>query len=478
MEKELKNSDIRPPIVTILGHVDHGKTTLLDAIRKANVAGGEHGGITQHIGAYQITHNLQYITFVDTPGHAAFEKMRSRGAEVADIAILVVAANDSVKPQTTEAIKHIKAAQTPIIVAITKTDLPNVNVEKVKQDLQKQEVVAESYGGNVPFVEVAAPKGKGIAELLEVIQLVWQITPQKNLPKDPLEAVVVESFLDKSRGPVNSVIVKKGSLSLGQKIEVDSEIIKVKALVDDSGKNIKEANPSKPVEILGFKKILEVGSIVKEIIKTGDGIVKEASTHGDIIAKAQEAKDKFKVIIKADVLGSLEAIVANLPEKILVISQGVGDVQPADINFAKGAKAPVLAFNVSIPAAVLKHAKQEHVPIRQYQVIYKLIDDLEDIVKSFEDTKHEIKIKGRAQIVATFEIDGKKIAGAKVTSGKLKVGDEVILRKENGEGTQTQIASIKKFRKDVESAAAGQECGVAFSAELDFKVGDIIESLS
>ena len=273
MEKD-KKQNIRPPVVTILGHVDHGKTTLLDAIRKTNVVAKEHGGITQHIGAYQINFQGNLITFVDTPGHAAFEKMRSRGAEIADIAILVVAASDSVKPQTVEAIKHIKKANIPLIVAITKTDLPNINIEKVKKDLQKAEIVAESYGGEVPFVEISAPKNKGISELLEVIQLIWQISPQESLPKDPLEAVVVESFMDKFRGAIVSVIVKKGTLTIGQNIQVDNEIIKVKALQDDMGKNIKEALPSKPVEILGFKKTLDVGSIVHQIIKTTDAIDK------------------------------------------------------------------------------------------------------------------------------------------------------------------------------------------------------------
>src|SRR3989344_4134749 len=347
MEKDQKQN-IRPPIITIMGHVDHGKTTLLDAIRKTNVVAKEHGGITQHIGAYQINFQENLITFVDTPGHAAFEKMRSRGAEVADIAILVVAANDSVKPQTVEAIKHIKKANIPLIVAITKTDLPHINLEKVKKDLQKAEIVAEGYGGEVPFVEISAPKNKGISELLEVIQLIWQISPQESLPKDPLETVVVESFMDKFRGAIVSVIVKKGTLAVGQKIQVDNETIKVKALIDDIGKNINEAFPSKPVEILGFKNTLEVGSIVRQTIKTKDESDQQAASHSDIIAKALEAKDKFKIIVKADVLGSLEAIKENLPEKVLIISSAVGDVQSTDVSFAKGAKAPIIAFNTKV----------------------------------------------------------------------------------------------------------------------------------
>lgn len=475
MKKEEKDNT-RPPIVAILGHVDHGKTTLLDAIRKTNVVAKEHGGITQHIGAYQVSFQDKLITFVDTPGHAAFEKMRSRGAEVADIAVLVVAANDSVKPQTIEAIKHIKKANVSVIVAITKTDLPNINTEKIKKDLQNQEIVAESYGGEVPFVEVAATKNKGISDLLEVIELVWQISPQESLPKDPLEAIVVESFIDKQRGPIVSVIVKQGTLSEGQKIEVDSETIKVKALIDDSGKRVQEALPSKPVEILGFKKTLEVGSIVRQINVT-PGNNRQAASHSDIIAKNLEARDKFKIILKADVLGSLEAIKENLPQKVLVIASSVGEVQPVDINFAKTAKAPIIAFNTKLANSSLKQAEQEGVVIKHYEVIYKLIEDLEEVARSFEETKHEIKIKGKAKIIAIFDIEGAKIAGSKVTNGKLSTGDKVFLRKENGDAIETEIVSIKKFRKEVKSIDPPQECGIAFKDAIDIKEGDIIESL-
>src|SRR3989344_1470743 len=326
---------LRPPVVTILGHVDHGKTSLLDFIRKTTVAAKEHGGITQAIGAYQTEFEGKLITFIDTPGHAAFEKMRSRGAEAADIVILVVAANDGVKPQTVEAIKHIKKAQKPIIVAITKTDLPNINIDKVKKGLQDQDVVIESYGGQVPVVEVAAPKGQGINDLLDVIELLWQISPQPYLPEDPLEAVVVESYLDKNRGAIVSVIPQKGTLKVGNKIQIDGETITIRALIGDTGENIKEAPPGKPCEILGFKKALDVGTVIKETTVTHEVKNQESASLSEIIAKSQEVKDKFKIIVKADVLGSLEAIIANLPQNILVVSSGVGEVQANDINFAK-----------------------------------------------------------------------------------------------------------------------------------------------
>ncbi len=469
--------NIRPPIVTIMGHVDHGKTTLLDSIRKSNIVAREHGGITQHIGAYQIVHKSKPITFIDTPGHSAFEKMRSRGAEVADIVILVVAANDGVKPQTVEAIKHIKAAKKPIIVAITKVDLPNINIEKVKKELQSHDVILESFGGEVPLVEVAATKGTGIDALLDLIDLVWQISPQASQSEFPLEAVVVESYLDKSRGAIVSAVIKKGTLLTGQKIQVDNDIISVRALTDDSGHNIQKAEPSKPVEILGFKKTLDVGSIITAFTKTKQQDSQKQASFEEIIAKSQETKDKFKVIIKADVLGSLEAITVNLPEKIFIVSQGVGEVQPTDINLAKLASAPILAFNVKIAASVKAQADREKVIIREYKVIYQLIQDMQDVAEGFEAAKHELQIKGLAKIVAIFNIEGKVIAGSQVTRGKIKVGDRVIVKSQSGETKETQISSIKKFRKDVESASNGQECGIAFVGNIDFNVGDIIESL-
>jgi len=475
-----KNTDqnIRPPIVTIMGHVDHGKTTLLDAIRKTNVVAREHGGITQHIGAYQISFRDKPITFIDTPGHAAFEKMRSRGAEVADIVVLVVAANDSVKPQTVEAIKHIKAANKPIIVAITKVDLENINIDRVKNDLKANDILVEEFGGQTPLVQVSASKGTGIKDLLEVIRLVWEINPQQNLQDDPLEAVVIESYLDKNRGPIVSIIVLKGILKVGQKIQVDGDLIAVKALVDDKNQSIKEAKPSKPVEVLGFKKVLVVGTIVRDLIKTSSQDIQISSPdHFQLITKAQEVKGKFKIIVKADVLGSLEAIEANLPEKILIINSGVGEVQPTDINFAKSAKAPILAFNVKVSPQVTQLAQGEQVIIRNYNVIYELVSDLEDIADSFQKAKQELKIQGSAKVIAIFNIEGKKIAGSKITSGKIKVGDKVIVKNQAGSELNSSVVSIKKFKKDVEGALAGQECGIGLEQNIDFREGDVIKSL-
>ena len=477
MDKK-KQEKIRPPTVTLMGHVDHGKTTLLDAIRKSNVVAKEHGGITQHIGAYQITFNSNPITFVDTPGHAAFEKMRSRGAEVADIVVLTVAATEGVKPQTQEAIKHIKSAKKPTIVALTKIDLPNINLEKVKKELQKENIVIEEFGGDVPLVKVAAPKGKGIEELLEVIQLVWQLSPAVCEPNAPLEAVVVESFLDKNRGSVVTVIVKKGTLKIGQKIIVDSETITVKALVDDRNQRQMIAEPSKPVEILGFKRILDVGSVVKDRNIVNLSSFKKPATLSEIIAKSQQAKDKFKVVIKADVAGSLEAIEANLPQKVLVVLSGVGEVSPADVSFSKAASAPILAFNVKTSPSVKNHAEREGVVIKEYKVIYDLIADLKEVVANFEEAKHESKIAGRAKVVAIFEIEGKKIAGAVVTDGKIKIGEKIIINhKNNRRSDNIQVLSLKRFKKDVNVVSKGQEFGIGFVQSVDFEEGDIIESL-
>jgi len=475
MDKSKEN--FRPPIVTIMGHVDHGKTTLLDAIRKTNVAQKEHGGITQHIGAYQIIFQDKPITFVDTPGHAAFERMRYRGAQIADIVVLVVAATEGVKPQTQEAIKHIKKENRQVVVAITKTDLQGSNPEKIKKELQKEEIIAESYGGNVPVVEIATPKGKGITELLEVIELLWQISPQKSLPKDPLEAVVVESYLDKNRGSIATVIVEKGTLTVGQKLVVDTETITVKALIDDLGKSVKEAIPGKPVEILGFKHVLEVGALVKDQITTKSQSKNVQATLSEIIAKSEEARGRFKVIVKADVTGSLEAVIENIKDKVLVINSGTGAVTPADISFAKVSKAPILAFNSKVSNQVKSQADREGVVIKNYSVIYDLIKDMEDVATGFEEAKQELKITGRAKIVATFDIEGKKIAGAQVTQGKLKITDKIILKRQNTQIGESEIKNLKRFKKEQDTVSQGQDCGILLEPILDFTEGDVIESL-
>lgn len=473
---ENQKDQIRPPVITIMGHVDHGKTTLLDAIRKTNVAAGEHGGITQHIGAYQITSQGKQITFVDTPGHAAFEKMRSRGAEVADIVILTVAANDSVKPQTIEAIKHIKKAQKPTILAITKVDLPDINIDKVKSEVHAAGINLESFGGDVPIVEVSAPKGKGIEELLEVINLVWDLNPQTSHPNAPLEAVVVESFLDKSRGAIVTAIIKEGTLKIGQKISVEGEIIAVRALVDDNGINISQAEPGKPVEILGFKRVLEVGAVIRDTISSTSASQASPKSLADIIAKSEEAKNKFKVILKADVVGSLEAITENIPSNVLVLSSSTGEVTDSDVAFAKTASAPIIAFNVKIPNPIKNQAEREGVFIKTYKVIYELLKDIEDVVSGFELEKQQAKVTGRAKVVAKFTVDGKDITGAKVTSGKINVGDAIVLVRGSSEIGNAKIISLKRFKKDFQTITSGQDCGILFNPNLDTQPGDIIES--
>ena len=338
-------------------------------------------------------------------------------------------------------------------------------------------MLLEEFGGDVPLVEVSASKNKGIDDLLEMVQLVWQISPETSFPHDFLEAVVVEAFLDKNRGPVVTAIVKKGTLKIGQKLTVDDETISVKALINDRGENINEALPGDPVEILGFKKLLGVGSIVHDTNILESSIVQPPATLAEIIAKSQLASDRFKIIIKADVVGSLDAIVANLPERILIVSSGIGEINSTDISFAKVASAPILAFNVKVNPSVRSQADRERVVIKSYRVIYDLLTEIEEVTESFETAKQKQKITGQAKIVAEFDIEGKKIAGVVVTSGKLKLGDRITIGSGLNSGEEIKISSLKKYKKEVEFASQGQECGIGFTPNIDFKVGDIIESL-
>ncbi len=479
MEDQKTNeiNSARPPVVAVLGHIDHGKTSLLDYIRKAKVVASEHGGITQHIGAYQVDWKGQKITFIDTPGHAAFEKMRSRGAEVADIALLVVAADDGVKPQTIEAIKHIKNSGAEMIVVINKIDLPNISIDKVKGELASHEVNVESLGGPTVSVEVSAKTGEGIDKLLETIALVGQMKELKAEMNMPFEGVVIESLLDKFRGPIASIIVKKGKLSIGDKLNCEGINGKVKALVSDSGLQLKTALPSTPVEILGLETVVPVGAT----IKSGERVevIYEAPvflTPLEALVESQKKKDKLQVVIKADVAGSLEAVLANLPAEVEVVSSGSGEVNESDIKTAKITSAPILGFNTKIPGQVAKLAEREGVIIQNYKVIYELLDDLTDAIAGIAQEKEKSRVVASAKITNEFIIEDQKIAGCKVTSGKFSVGDTVTIVDANAKplGT-TEITSIKQRAKVVPAVSAGAECGMTFSSNLDFKIGDIVE---
>ena len=436
--------NLRPPIVVILGHVDHGKTSLLDAIRGFDTTLKEFGGITQKIGAFQESG----ITFIDTPGHEAFTKMRSRGATVADIAVLVVAANDSVMPQTVESIKIIKEAKIPYIVAINKIDLPEANVDKVIQDLLRHEVLLENYGGDVQFIKVSATKKTGIKDLLDLIQLLSEVKEISGDPEAALEFAVIESSLSKSRGPVATLIIRNGSLRIGQEIEIDAVKSKIRALIDYQGKNISEATPGMPVEVLGLSQIPQIGStITKTEIKEG----------------------QLNLILKTDTLGSMEAITGKIPENVNLIDISTGDISEKDVLLAKSTKAIILGFNVKASSSTLKLAQTEKVLIRTYKIIYKLLEELQDAAEGVLLDSQPEEVMGTGQILAIFPYEKMLVAGVKITDGRMAKGDLVKIK------TQTsKIKSVRIGKEEVNKVEVGKECGLLFEPQIDFRPGDDI----
>lgn len=483
----------RPPVVTVMGHINHGKTTLLDTIRKTNVAGKEFGGITQHIGAYQAEVKLagsqekRKITFIDTPGHEAFTKMRARGAQVTDIAVLVVAADDGVMPQTREAISHIKEAAVPLVVAINKMDIPGVDAPKVKKQLVEAGVLLEGCGGDVPAVEISAKTGAGVNELLEMILLVADL---KNLTVDKagsFQGVVIESHLDNRKGLVGTILVRKGTLKVGEEILIEGRREKVRAMTDDRGVRVRFAGPSVPVEVIGFNKVPRVGAKV-EAIRTGrevsDQKMDTRFRPAEGLKKLPEAYEKrvLKIILRADLEGTREAVVDRLeqigPEeaRFKIIFSGTGNICESDIFLAKVTGGIVVGFNVKLPPSVSKLAETEKVEVRLYKLIYELLEDLSKKAEKFLVTEVAEEVLGRGEIVAEFEGTKAKIAGAKVKDGVLRVNDKVrILRGEKviGEG---RIATMRRVKEDIQKSTAGEECGVTFSDKsLDFKIGDVVE---
>ncbi len=488
----------RPPIVAVLGHVDHGKTTLLDTIRKTSVAAREHGGITQRIGAYQVnlasdTGNQriktdQLITFIDTPGHEAFAKMRSRGAAVADIALLVVAADDSVKPQTKESIDQIKASGASMIVVINKIDLPAASVDRVKQDLAKAGVQVEGFGGDVPVALVSAKAGTGVKELLDLILLVAQM---KELAGDPLkgwplEAVVIETRIDHGRGMVASVVVKKGTLLAGIALYEGSTLVaKVRAMFDEHGVVVKEAGPSKPVEVLGFTKLPAVGAIVTGVAvpaavpetkqEAGGIAVDVAEAMPDWLKPVDEQeKEKLVIILKADTAGSLEAITAAFSERIRVVSSSVGDISDADILLAKSTGAFVVGFNVKCPGSVAKLAETEKVIFRTYQIIYELLGELADVVAGMKEVLTRERELGAGTVIAEFPFEKQRVAGTKITAGRLARGDTVKIMRAEAEVARAKVKSLRVGKEDVTKVEKGSECGVLFDRKVDFMLQDAI----
>ncbi len=474
----------RPPVVTIMGHVDHGKTTLLDAIRQTNVVATEAGGITQRISAYQIEVAGKKITFIDTPGHAAFSQMRSRGARVADIVILVVAAEDGVMPQTREAIQFIKEAKIPLIVAINKIDLPQANIEKVKKQLAKEDVLVEGFGGAVVVVPISAKKKEGLDDLLEMILLVAEMQDLRASPACPSVALVIESHLDKNRGPVATVIVKEGTLKVGQEVYIEDIKSKIRAMIDDQGKKTDTASPSQPVEILGLAKVPPMGAIMDTI--PGDLTTRQVAVEipQEELAEhsawqLQLAKDvkEVRIILKTDVSGSAEAIVANLPKEVKVLYQETGDINQSDILLAKNQKALLIGFNVNVPKDVQKVAAAEKVGVKIYHVIYELLDEISQLAEAILVPTVTEEVTGRGRIIAQFGQGETRIAGCKIEEGFLARGATVRLLRDGQEISQAKIKTLKRLKENVPKVILGEECGLTFEPQLDFILSDIIESV-
>jgi translation initiation factor IF-2 len=462
----------RPPIVAILGHVDHGKTTLLDYIRKAHVAAREAGGITQSIGAYQAFFKDRLLTFIDTPGHAAFSKMRSRGATVADLAVLVVAADDGVMPQTIESVKHIKAAGIPFVVAVNKVDKEGATPELPKAQLTEHEVFVEGYGGNVPVVPISGKTGQGVDNLLETLLLLADLEELTDESQSSLLAPIIESKLDVARGPIISVIVKQGVLRVGDTVYVGSDAAKVKAMFGDQGQAVTITTPAQPVQLLGFKSVPKVGEIVMSTPSTSSSELPQSSEL-QVPVSATPAKT-LKIILRADTAGSLEAILGSFTEEIEVMSSGTGDVTEGDVLLAVTTGALVLGFNVKIPGSVAKLAETEGVTIKPYKIIYELLEYLEKkVIKLMEPTIDEDEI-GKAVIVKVFEINGDKIAGSRVESGRFEIGDTIHLKKADGTVKDARVKSLRIGKEEMKKVPAGSECGILFFPNLDLREKDVI----
>ena len=492
----------RPPVVTIMGHVDHGKTSLLDALRHANVAGGEAGGITQHIGAYQIEQNGQLITFIDTPGHEAFTAMRARGAQVTDIAVLVVAADDSVMPQTVESINHAKAAGVPIIVAINKIDKPQADPQKVRTELLQHEVFVESMGGDVLDVEVSALKKINLDKLLEAILLQAEILELKANPNRTAEGAIVEAKLDRGRGPVATALVQKGTLHPGDIIVAGNEWGRVRALINDRGQQIKAAGPSTPVEILGLQGTPQAGdrfAVVDSEARAREiseyrtrkarerAVARQAGQRGSLeqmMSQLQRAGLKeFPLIVKADVQGSVEAIVAAIEKlgtdevRARIVHSAAGAITESDVSLAETAGAAIIGFNVRANKQARDAAERAGIEIRYYNIIYDLIDDIKAAMSGLLTPERRETFLGNAEILEVFNITKVgKVAGCRVTEGKVERGAGVRLIRDNVVIHEGKLKTLKRFKDEVSEVPAGQECGMAFENYEDIRVGDIIEA--
>ena len=489
----------RPPVVVVMGHVDHGKTSLLDAVRSTNVIEGEAGGITQHIGAYKVNVNGREITFLDTPGHEAFTSMRARGAQITDIAILVVAADDGVMPQTVEAINHAKAAEIPIIVAVNKIDLPGANVDKIKQELMEYELVPEEWGGDTIFVPISAKKHINIENLLEMVLLVADMKELKANPRKQAKGTVIEARLDKSKGPIASMLVQRGTLDVGDTIVVGTSIGRIRAMKNDKGQKIKKAGPSTPVEIMGLTNVPQAGNtfyevkdekMAKHLIERRRRQEREKElaeqskvTLSNLFEKMEsENLKQLDIIVKADVQGTAQALKQSLEKlsneevKVRAIHSAVGAVTESDVQLAKAAKAIIIAFNVRPSISAKDMAEKDGVEIKQYSVIYNAIEDVEAAMKGMLDPVYEEKVIGNVEVRQTFKVSSiGTIAGAYVLDGKVERNAGVRIIRENVVIHEGKLASLKRFKDDVKEVTKGFECGIQIEKYNDIKEGDIIE---
>lgn len=499
-EDREEDLEVRPPVVVVMGHVDHGKTSLLDAVKQTHVIEGEAGGITQHIGAYKVKINDREITFLDTPGHEAFTAMRARGAQITDIAILVVAANDGVMPQTVEAISHAKSAGIPIIVAVNKIDLPDANIDKVKQELMTYELVPEEWGGDTIFVPISAKKHQNIDQLLEMVLLEADVLELKSNPKKQAKGVVIEARLDKNKGTIASILVQRGTLDVGDTIVVGSSIGRIRTMTDEKGKKLKKAGPSTPVEVMGLTEVPQAGDIFYEVEdeKTAKHLIEKRKrlerekainamskvTLDNLFNQMEEGNLKvLNLIVKADVQGSVEAIkqsmekLSNEEVKVKVIHAAAGAVTESDVTLAKVSNAIIIAFNVRPMPTAKDMAEKDEIEIKQYSVIYQAIDDVESAMKGMLAPKYKETIIGNAEVRQTFKISNVgTIAGAYVLDGKLERNAGVRVLRDNVVIHDGKLASLKRFKDDAKEVTKGYECGIQIEKYNDIKEGDIIEA--
>ena len=476
----------RPPIVVVLGHVDHGKSSILEAIKDLKITSKESGGITQHIGAYEIEHNGKKITFIDTPGHEAFSAMRSRGARVADIAVLVIAAEESIKPQTKEAVLHIKKSGIPMIVAINKIDKPGANPEKVKRDLVQHDVLVESMGGNIPVAEVSAKTKKGISDMLELILLVAEMEKLQSDTENSAQGVVIEAYLDGRRGPTSTLLLREGTLKIGDIVGTASAFGKVKVLEDFQSNTLNKALPSMPIIVIGFNKPPQVGEKFEVYADTDSAqryiAKKEKKTETSEVFVMEEGKKVLNIIIKADVQGSIEAIeevLRGLPQdKIIlrILKSGVGDVNEGDIKLAIGSKSRVLAFRVKADPSASILAERDRISIISFEVIYDLAQAIRQLMEKSIEPEKIRKDLGKLKILAIFRTEkNRQIAGGRVTEGEIKKGAKIEIWREEEKVGEIRLINLQRNKKDIGSAVKGEECGIMCGGETKVQVGDILQ---